>query len=68
VERHSGHVRPRGLPAGRNLPFHNDGHGKFTDVSEVSGVGKPTGCESQPDRSVKARHRFCGASAIDRLL
>jgi len=44
VERHSGHVRPRGLPAGRNLPFHNDGHGKFTDVSEVSGVGKPTGC------------------------
>jgi enediyne biosynthesis protein E4 len=35
---------PRGLPAGRNFLFHNDGHGKFTDVSESSGVGKPTGC------------------------
>lgn len=35
---------PRGLPAGRNFLFHNDGHGKFTDVSGASGVGKPTGC------------------------
>jgi enediyne biosynthesis protein E4 len=35
---------PRGLPAGRNLLFHNDGHGKFTDVSAASGIGKPTGC------------------------
>jgi len=35
---------PRGLPAGRNFLFHNDGHGKFTDVSDASSVGKPTGC------------------------
>ncbi len=35
---------PRGLPSGRNFLFHNDGHGKFTDVSEASGIGKPTGC------------------------
>ncbi|MGA2020701.1 MAG: CRTAC1 family protein [Candidatus Sulfotelmatobacter sp.] len=35
---------PRGLPPGRNLLFHNDGHGKFTDVSAASGIGKPTGC------------------------
>ena len=35
---------PRGLPSGRNFLFHNDGSGKFSDVSEKSGVGKPTGC------------------------
>ncbi len=35
---------PRGLPAGRNFLFHNDGRGKFSDVSAASGVGKPTGC------------------------
>jgi hypothetical protein len=35
---------PRGLPAGHNLLFHNDGSGKFADVSQVSGIGKPTGC------------------------
>jgi hypothetical protein len=35
---------PRGLPPGRNFLFHNDGNGKFTDVSETSGIGKPTGC------------------------
>lgn len=35
---------PRGLPAGRNFLFHNDGHGKFTDVSSSSGIGKNTGC------------------------
>jgi hypothetical protein len=35
---------PRGLPAGRNFLFHNDGNGKFTDVSAKSGIGKPTGC------------------------
>lgn len=35
---------PRGLPSGRNFLFHNDGNGKFSDVSEKSGVGKPTGC------------------------
>ena len=35
---------PRGLPAGRNYLYHNEGGGKFRDVSEKSGVGKPTGC------------------------
>ncbi|HMJ24115.1 MAG TPA: CRTAC1 family protein, partial [Terriglobales bacterium] len=35
---------PRGLPAGRNLLFHNDGSGRFSDVSQTSGIGKPTGC------------------------
>ncbi len=35
---------PRGLPAGRNYLFHNTGGGKFTDVSEASGVGAKTGC------------------------
>lgn len=35
---------PRGLPAGRNLLFHNKGGGRFEDVSAASGIGKPTGC------------------------
>ncbi len=35
---------PRGLPAGRNYLFHNEGGGKFMDVSAASGIGKPTGC------------------------
>ncbi len=35
---------PRGLPAGRNLLFHNKGDGRFEDVSARSGIGKPTGC------------------------
>jgi enediyne biosynthesis protein E4 len=35
---------PRGLPPGRTLLFHNDGNGKFTDVSAKSGMGKSTGC------------------------
>jgi enediyne biosynthesis protein E4 len=35
---------PRGLPAGRNLLFHNKGNGRFEDVSAPSGIGKPTGC------------------------
>jgi hypothetical protein len=35
---------PRGLPPGRNLLFHNNGQGKFEDVSMASGIGKPTGC------------------------
>ncbi|HEY7306443.1 MAG TPA: CRTAC1 family protein [Bryobacteraceae bacterium] len=35
---------PRGLPAGHNLLFHNDGAGKFSDVSQSSGIGKRTGC------------------------
>jgi hypothetical protein len=35
---------PRGLPPGRNYLFHNDGNGKFSDVSMKSGIGKPVGC------------------------
>jgi len=35
---------PRGLPAGRNFLYHNEGGGKFKDVSEPSAIGKPTGC------------------------
>jgi enediyne biosynthesis protein E4 len=35
---------PRGLPPGRNFLFHNDGNGKFTDVSTTTGIGKSTGC------------------------
>jgi len=35
---------PRGLPSGRSFLFHNDGKGKFSDVSMASGIGKPTGC------------------------
>jgi hypothetical protein len=35
---------PRGLPAGSNYLYRNEGGGKFRDVSEASGVGKPTGC------------------------
>jgi hypothetical protein len=35
---------PRGLPAAHNHLFHNEGGRKFRDVSESSGIGKPTGC------------------------
>ena len=35
---------PRGLPPARNYLFHNKAHGKFEDVSQASGIGKPTGC------------------------
>jgi len=34
---------PRGLPGGTNLLYHNNGDGTFTDVSEKSGVVKPSG-------------------------
>jgi enediyne biosynthesis protein E4 len=34
---------PRGLPAGTPLLYQNNGDGTFTDVSEKSGVAKPTG-------------------------
>ena len=34
---------PRGLPAGTNLLYHNNGDGTFGDVSERSGVSKPKG-------------------------
>jgi enediyne biosynthesis protein E4 len=32
------HCGPRGLPKGRCYLFHNDGHGRFTDVSKEAGV------------------------------
>jgi enediyne biosynthesis protein E4 len=32
---------PRGLPAGSNMLFHNNGDGTFTDVSEKTGILKP---------------------------
>jgi enediyne biosynthesis protein E4 len=35
---------PRGLPFARNYLFHNDGNGRFSDVSLASGVGKTTAC------------------------
>ncbi|MGH9539793.1 MAG: CRTAC1 family protein [Terriglobales bacterium] len=35
---------PRGLPTGRSFLFHNDGKGKFRDVSTASGISKPEGC------------------------
>jgi enediyne biosynthesis protein E4 len=35
---------PRGLPAGRNYLFHNEGGGRFRDVSDASGIGARTGC------------------------
>jgi hypothetical protein len=31
---------PRGLKGESNLLFHNDGHGKFTDVSDKSGISQ----------------------------
>ncbi|MFN0087320.1 MAG: CRTAC1 family protein [Blastocatellia bacterium] len=35
---------PRGLPAGTNALYRNDGNGSFTDVSEASGIGGVKGC------------------------
>ncbi|HEV8041513.1 MAG TPA: CRTAC1 family protein [Bryobacteraceae bacterium] len=35
---------PRGLPAGRTRLFHNQGGGKFKDVSGESGIAKPGRC------------------------
>ena len=32
------HCGPRGLPMGRCYLFHNDGHGRFTDVSKQAGL------------------------------
>ncbi|MFN0112885.1 MAG: CRTAC1 family protein [Blastocatellia bacterium] len=34
---------PRGLPAGTNALYRNDGKGNFTDVSETSGIAKVKG-------------------------
>ncbi len=35
---------PRGLPFARNRLFHNEGQGRFADVSRTSGIGTTTGC------------------------
>jgi len=35
---------PRGLPFGRSFLYHNEGQGKFADVSERSGIRKAAGC------------------------
>ena len=32
---------PRGLPFDRNILYHNNGNGTFTDVSNASGISKP---------------------------
>jgi len=34
---------PRGLPAGTNILYQNNGNGTFTDVSEQSGIARPRG-------------------------
>jgi hypothetical protein len=34
---------PRGLPFDRNLLYHNDGGGTFSDISESSGIAAPEG-------------------------
>jgi hypothetical protein len=34
---------PRGLPTDTNLLFHNDGEGRFSDVSAASGIARVTG-------------------------
>ena len=34
---------PKGLPTDTNLLFHNEGGGRFRDVSEASGIAKVTG-------------------------
>jgi hypothetical protein len=35
---------PQGLPFGRNSIYHNEGHGKFRDVSDRSGIRKAAEC------------------------
>ena len=35
---------PRGMSPGRSYLLHNQGSGRFKDVSEASGIGKQTGC------------------------
>jgi hypothetical protein len=35
---------PRGLPFARNYLFHNEGAGRFADVSIPSGIGRTKGC------------------------
>jgi hypothetical protein len=35
---------PRGLPAARQRLYHNEGNGRFADVSTASGIAKASGC------------------------
>ena len=35
---------PRGLPFTKSLLFHNEGQGRFRDVSAASGIGRPRSC------------------------
>jgi len=35
---------PRGLPPGKNRLFHNEGGGRFRDVSQQSKIGAPANC------------------------
>jgi enediyne biosynthesis protein E4 len=35
---------PRGLPFARNRLFHNEGKGRFRDVSDASGIGRTKNC------------------------
>ena len=35
---------PRGLKAGRNVLYHNEGHGNFRDVSEKAGIKNASDC------------------------
>ena len=48
---------PRGLPPGSVQLFHNDGNGKFTDVSKASGVASAAGSYSHDRRCRRLRQR-----------
>src|SRR4029078_5453307 len=39
---------PRGLPFARHHLFHNEGNGRFRDVSDQSGIGRTKGCYGLP--------------------
>lgn len=43
VQRHPGRVWPPGLNGGKNILYHNNGDGTFTDVSERAGIWNTTG-------------------------
>ncbi len=53
---------PRGLPFDRNILYHNNGDGTFTDVSEASGIAKPVAQlrAQRADRRLQPRrfHRY----------
>ncbi len=45
---------PKGLPTDTNLLFRNEGNGRFTDVSDTSGIAKVTGRYSMTALAVDA--------------